>query len=74
MNWIFLSIIFGGLISLFFTPLFIKIQRKRKIGQSIRIDGPKSHSTKSGTPTMGGIVFIAGGSNFLCRSINYQIL
>ncbi|MCL4415193.1 MAG: phospho-N-acetylmuramoyl-pentapeptide-transferase [Actinobacteria bacterium] len=58
MNWIFLSIIFGGLISLFFTPLFIKIQRKRKIGQSIRIDGPKSHSTKSGTPTMGGIVFI----------------
>src|SRR4030043_1326573 len=58
MNWIFLSIIFGGSISLFFTPLFIKIQRKRKIGQSIRIDGPKSHSTKSGTPTMGGIVFI----------------
>ena len=58
MNWIFLSIIFGGLISLLFTPLFIKIQRKRKIGQSIRIDGPKSHSTKSGTPTMGGIVFI----------------
>lgn len=59
MNWVFLSIIFGGLISLLFTPLFIKIQRKRKIGQSIRIDGPKSHSTKSGTPTMGGIIFIA---------------
>lgn len=58
MNWIFLSITFGGLISLFFTPLFIKIQRKRKIGQSIRIDGPKSHLAKSGTPTMGGIVFI----------------
>ena len=58
MNWVFLSIIFGGSISLFFTPLFIKIQRKRKIGQRIRIDGPKSHSTKSGTPTMGGIVFI----------------
>jgi phospho-N-acetylmuramoyl-pentapeptide-transferase len=58
MNWIFLSITFGGLLSLFFTPLFIKIQRKRKIGQSIRIDGPKSHLAKSGTPTMGGIVFI----------------
>jgi len=58
MNWVFLSITFGGLISLFFTPLFIKIQRKRKIGQSIRIDGPKSHSAKSGTPTMGGVVFI----------------
>lgn len=58
MNWIFLSITFGALISLFFTPLFIKIQRNKKIGQSIRVDGPKSHYAKSGTPTMGGIVFI----------------
>jgi phospho-N-acetylmuramoyl-pentapeptide-transferase len=58
MNWIGLSIIIGSLISLFLTPLFIRFQRNKGIGQSIRIDGPKSHSTKSGTPTMGGLVII----------------
>ncbi len=58
MNWIFLSIIIGVLISLALTPLFIKIQRKKNIGQKIRMDGPKSHSVKAGTPTMGGLVFI----------------
>jgi phospho-N-acetylmuramoyl-pentapeptide-transferase len=58
MNWIFLSIIFGSLLSLLFTPLFINFQKKRSIGQRIRIDGPKSHSVKVGTPTMGGLIFI----------------
>ena len=58
MNWIFLSIIFGILLSLLFTPLFINFQKKRSIGQRIRIDGPKSHSIKVGTPTMGGLIFI----------------
>jgi phospho-N-acetylmuramoyl-pentapeptide-transferase len=58
MNWIGLSIIIGSLISLFLTPLFIRFQRNKRIGQSIRIDGPKTHLTKSGTPTMGGLVFI----------------
>ncbi|MDZ7837144.1 MAG: hypothetical protein U5N58_03880 [Actinomycetota bacterium] len=58
MNWIFLSIIIGGLISLVATPVFIKFQKSKQIGQSIRVDGPKSHSTKVGTPTMGGMVFV----------------
>jgi len=58
MNWVFTAIIFGGLISLVLTPLFIKLQRRKKIGQRIRIDGPQSHSVKAGTPTLGGVVFI----------------
>lgn len=33
---------------------------KLKFGQQIRIDGPKSHLSKSGTPTMGGIIFLLG--------------
>lgn len=33
---------------------------KKKIGQSIREEGPKSHFSKAGTPTMGGICFIIG--------------
>ncbi len=58
MNWIFLSIVIGGIFSLIFTPLFIKLQKSRKIGEKIRVDGPKTHSLKAGTPTMGGLVFV----------------
>lgn len=58
MNWIFLSVIIGGLISLLLTPLFIKFQKNKKIGEKIRVDGPKTHSVKTGTPTMGGIIFV----------------
>ncbi|MGI6425477.1 MAG: phospho-N-acetylmuramoyl-pentapeptide-transferase [Tepidanaerobacteraceae bacterium] len=36
----------------------IPILDKLKFGQTIRIDGPKRHLKKSGTPTMGGIIFI----------------
>lgn len=32
--------------------------RKYKLGQNIRQEGPKSHLKKSGTPTMGGVLFI----------------
>lgn len=58
MTWIFLSIIIGGLLSLLMTPLFIRFQKSKKIGEKIRVDGPKSHSIKKGTPTMGGIIFV----------------
>jgi phospho-N-acetylmuramoyl-pentapeptide-transferase len=45
-------------ISLFGTPLFIRFLVKRSYGQFIRDDGPTSHHTKRGTPTMGGAIII----------------
>ncbi len=39
-------------------PIIIPLLRKFEIGQTVREDGPKSHYKKSGTPTMGGIIFI----------------
>ncbi len=36
----------------------IPILRAKKAGQPIRAEGPKSHYSKAGTPTMGGIGFI----------------
>jgi phospho-N-acetylmuramoyl-pentapeptide-transferase len=45
--------------SLFGTPLFIRFLVRRSYGQFIRDDGPTSHHTKRGTPTMGGAVIIA---------------
>jgi phospho-N-acetylmuramoyl-pentapeptide-transferase len=56
------TIIVAGAVSLvvtlFGTPLFIRLLRQRGYGQPIRVEGPKSHETKRGTPTMGGAVIV----------------
>ena len=41
-------------------PMFINWLHKLKYGQEIREEGPAWHQKKSGTPTMGGIMFIVG--------------
>lgn len=41
-------------------PVFIPWLRKLKFGQEIREEGPAWHQKKSGTPTMGGLMFILG--------------
>ncbi len=38
--------------------ILIPILHRLKFGQEIREEGPKWHKAKSGTPTMGGIIFI----------------
>jgi phospho-N-acetylmuramoyl-pentapeptide-transferase len=45
-----MAVIWGG-------PL-IRVLRHFRIGKLIRVDGPSSHFTKMGTPTMGGVMFI----------------
>ncbi len=39
-------------------PVLIAGLRVLKFGQTIRDDGPKRHLLKSGTPTMGGVIFL----------------
>ena len=39
-------------------PLVIRKLTAYKIGQSVRDDGPQSHLTKAGTPTMGGALIL----------------
>ena len=46
------------LFSLLGTPALIKVLARRGYGQFIRDDGPSTHHTKRGTPTMGGIIII----------------
>lgn len=41
-------------------PVVIPFLRKLKASQTVRMEGPKSHLQKNGTPTMGGILFLAG--------------
>ena len=49
---------FALLLTLLGTPQYIKILVKKNYGQFVRDDGPASHATKRGTPTMGGVVII----------------
>lgn len=43
-------------------PYLIQWQRRRQMGQQIYEDGPKSHAAKQGTPTLGGMAFIAAAA------------
>ena len=58
-QWIF-SGLTGFALSLLMGPMLLPQLKKWKFGQTIRDEGPERHMEKSGTPTMGGILFIAG--------------
>jgi phospho-N-acetylmuramoyl-pentapeptide-transferase len=45
-------------VSLLLGPKFIRKLAEMKAGQPIRSDGPQSHFSKAGTPTMGGTLII----------------
>lgn len=57
-----IAIITAAAIALLFalagTPLYIRFLVKKGYGQFVRDDGPTSHATKRGTPTMGGVAII----------------
>ncbi|TPR40810.1 phospho-N-acetylmuramoyl-pentapeptide-transferase [Apilactobacillus micheneri] len=55
---IFLPAILSFLITLIFMPSLISYFRSKHEGQMIREEGPRWHEKKSGTPTMGGLLFI----------------
>lgn len=54
----FLAALVSGII---IAPPCIRFLTRLKCGQEIRDEGPEWHKSKSGTPTMGGIIFILSG-------------
>ena len=56
---IFIAIVCAFVLGLVLGRIFIPMLRALKAGQSIREIGPSWHNVKSGTPTIGGIIFIA---------------
>ncbi len=53
-----LPAVIAFLISVVVSPVIIPFLTKLKFGQQIREEGPKWHEKKSGTPTMGGLIFL----------------
>lgn len=67
-----LTVVFIALaITLILGKYGIPYLRKLKAGQSIREEGPQSHFTKAGTPTMGGLFFMIAS---LLASLAYLLI
>ena len=58
------TLLFAGsvslMVSLIGTRYLIHLLVRLQVGQPIREDGPEGHSTKAGTPTMGGLAIVGG--------------
>ncbi len=57
---VFLAVGVAALVTGLLMPLFIRLMRHEGVGQQIRADGPQRHLVKQGTPTMGGLIILAG--------------
>ena len=57
---VFIAIAVAAAVTGLAMPPFIRLLKKDGIGQQIRADGPQSHLVKQGTPTMGGVIILAG--------------
>jgi phospho-N-acetylmuramoyl-pentapeptide-transferase len=53
-----LAAITGLFLAFYLGPKIIKKLQKNQIGEAKKADGPKSHWSKAGTPTMGGLIII----------------
>ena len=49
---------FAFMLTVIWGEPLLRVLRHLKIGESIRLDGPQSHISKLGTPTLGGVLFI----------------
>jgi len=70
-QYITLRTILGALTALFMAlmvgPALIRYLGKYQIGQAVRDDGPETHLSKAGTPTMGGLlILVAMSVSTLC--------
>ncbi|NLT16603.1 MAG: phospho-N-acetylmuramoyl-pentapeptide-transferase [Clostridiales bacterium] len=52
------SILLSFGVSLLLGPLVIPLLKRLKFGQMVRDDGPQTHLSKAGTPTMGGVIIL----------------
>lgn len=60
MRQILIAVAIAVAVSILLTPALIRLFTKQGFGHHIREDGPPSHQTKRGTPSMGGVAILAG--------------
>ncbi|BAV41744.1 phospho-N-acetylmuramoyl-pentapeptide-transferase [Mycobacterium ulcerans] len=60
MRQIMIAVAIAVAVSILLTPALIRLFTKQGFGHQIREDGPPSHHSKRGTPSMGGVAILAG--------------
>ena len=60
MKDVMIAIIVSFAVSAALGPFIIPLLLKLKVGQTVREEGLESHKVKNGTPTIGGLIFLAG--------------
>lgn len=65
------AFVLAFLFSTAFGKYYIPWLRKQKAGQEIKSNGPTWHMSKSGTPTMGGVMFIAA-IGFVLLTVGFE--
>ncbi|MGK2880999.1 MAG: phospho-N-acetylmuramoyl-pentapeptide-transferase [Mycobacterium sp.] len=60
MRLILIAVGISLMVSILLTPALIRLFTRQGLGHEIREDGPPSHRTKRGTPSMGGVAIVAG--------------
>ncbi|MDD3653332.1 MAG: phospho-N-acetylmuramoyl-pentapeptide-transferase [Desulfotomaculaceae bacterium] len=70
-----ISIAFAAslLVTLILGPLILPVLRKLKFSQNVRSDGPARHLQKTGTPTMGGVIFLTGATTGTLLLANWVV-
>jgi phospho-N-acetylmuramoyl-pentapeptide-transferase len=53
------AVVTALVISIWLGPMVIAALKRHQVGQTIRKEGPKTHYSKEGTPTMGGLIVLA---------------
>ncbi|MEK7749196.1 MAG: phospho-N-acetylmuramoyl-pentapeptide-transferase, partial [Bacteroidota bacterium] len=49
------------IIAFWIGPKIIRKLKEQQIGESAKLEAPKTHLSKAGTPTMGGLIVLASG-------------
>jgi phospho-N-acetylmuramoyl-pentapeptide-transferase len=57
-NLFIISILSAFVLAIVIGPFLIPLLHRLKFGQNVRSDGPQSHLKKTGTPAMGGLIFL----------------
>lgn len=73
-TWLLITALLGFGITALLGWWVIPVLHRLKFGQTIREIGPKWHKNKQGTPTMGGVMFIAGitAAALICVPLFYR--
>ena len=71
-----LGVLVALAMSLLLGPWMIRRLVENQIGQAVRNDGPQSHFSKAGTPTMGGALILVsiGLSTLLCSDLSNRFV